>query len=155
MNLTELISSEKYIDQDITVCGWVTTHRDQKTILFISLNDGSSVKCLQVVVDLNEDERSDKINKISRGASIKVKGKVIKSPAKGQLVEMNAKLEDINILGEVDVDSYPMSKSRHSLEYVRSIPHLKVRTNIGAMVARVRNTCSFATHKFFPVRGPC
>ena len=152
MIIKEIIGSEKFIGKNIKVNGWVNTHRKQKEVIFISLNDGSTVKCLQVVLLYSEADKTtyeEKINKLTKGVSLSISGQIIKSPSKGQLVELSSELEHVEILGTVDVDNYPMSKKRHSLEYVRKFPHLKMRTNIGAMVARMRNTCSFATHQFF------
>ena len=138
------------------VKGWITTYRKQGKLLFISINDGSTVKSLQVVIDIDSEIRlkfKETIDNLSTGASVSIEGKLIESPAKGQKFELQSNIENLKILGIVDTTDYPMSKKRHSLEFIRKIPYLKVRTNLGAIVARIRNTCTFATHSFFQKNG--
>ena len=140
------------VDSEYNVYGWINTNRNQKKLVFISLNDGSTVNNLQIVIGLSDIEQQNYkefLMNLTKSVSLHVYGKLILSPAKGQRVEMCCKITDIKILGKVDTKTYPMSKKRHSLEFIREHPHLKVRTNIGAIVARIRNTCSFATHEFF------
>ena len=124
MIIKEIIGSEKFVGKNIRVNGWINTHRKQKEVIFISLNDGSTVKCLQVVLLYSEADKTtyeEKINKLTKGVSLSISGQIIKSPSKGQLVELSSELEHVEILGTVDVDNYPMSKKRHSLEHVRKI----------------------------------
>lgn len=156
MNIKQILNNEQYIDKELTVSGWITTERDQKNLVFISLNDGSCFTSLQIVVDLNDELRevyNSKINRLTRGVSMTVTGRIIESPAKGQKVEMNAQIGAIEILGDIDTETYPMSKKRHTSEFLRQFPHLRVRTNMGGLMARVRNSCSKATHDFFQDRG--
>ena len=156
MNIKQILNNEQYIGKELTVSGWITTERDQKNLVFISLNDGSCFTSLQIVVELNDEQReiyNSKINRLTRGVSLTVSGRIIESPAKGQKVEMNAQIGAIEILGDIDTEIYPMSKKRHSPEFLRQFPHLRVRTNMGGLMARVRNSCSKATHDFFQDRG--
>ena len=156
MNIKQILNNEQYINKELTVSGWITTERSQKNLVFISLNDGSCFTSLQIVVDLNDELRevyNNKINRLTRGVSLRVTGNIIESPAKGQKVEMNAQIGAIEILGDIDTETYPMSKKRHTAEFLRQFPHLRVRTNTGGLMARVRNSCSKATHDFFQDRG--
>lgn len=154
MNIKNILQFNKEnLDSIITANGWVNTCRDQNTICFISLNDGSTVNNLQIVIEYNKENQSEqnllKLSKLYRGVSLEVSGKVVPSPAKGQEIELKASLNDLTILGELDVDKYPIAKNRYPLEYIRQFPHLKVRTNIGSIVSRIRHACTIATHTFF------
>ena len=156
MQIKKILNDETLIGTEITVCGWITTERDQKKLLFVALNDGSCFKSLQIVVELTEElktEYAELLARLTRGVSLRVTGNLIESPAKGQKVEMSTTLDKFEVLGDVDVETYPMSKMKHPPEYLRQFPHLRVRTNTGGMVARIRNTCSKATHDFFQERG--
>ena len=156
MNIKQILNNEQYIDKELIVNGWITTERKQKNILFISLNDGSCFNNLQIVIDMTDDIKNkynDLIVKLTRGVSLQIFGKIIKSPNKGQLVEMSANIDNVVLLGEVDANTYPLSKMKHPPEFIRQFPHLRVRTNLGGVVARIRNTCSKATHDFFQNRG--
>ena len=154
MNIKNILQFNKEnLDSIITANGWVNTCRDQNTICFISLNDGSTVNNLQIVIEYNKENESEqnliKLSKLYRGVSLEVSGKVVPSPAKGQEIELKSSLNDLTILGELDVDKYPIAKNRYPLEYIRQFPHLKVRTNIGSIVSRIRHACTVATHTFF------
>ena len=156
MRIKDILSDETLIGKDMTVNGWIATERQQKNLLFIALNDGSCFGNLQIVIELTDtlrEEYTELLGRLTRAVSLRVTGKIIESPAKGQKVEMSTGLDGLEILGDVDVDTYPMAKMRLPLEFLRVHPHLRVRTNIGGMVARIRNTCSYATHKFFQERG--
>ncbi|NGX34308.1 MAG: Asparagine--tRNA ligase [Candidatus Anoxychlamydiales bacterium] len=143
-----IASDESIISKKIKVFGWVKTIRDQKSFAFIEINDGSSLANLQGVIDSsNEDFR--KIVQISIGASVCLEGEVVKSPGKNQKFEL--KIENITIIGNSPED-YPLQKKRHSFEYLRTISHLRCRTNTGGAIARVRSSLIYHSHKFFQDR---
>lgn len=131
-------------NQQYTVMGWVRTFRNNQ---FIAVNDGSCLANLQVVIDPTNDNPG-LLKRITTGAGIKIKGKLIESLGKGQNVELVA--EEIEILGDCDPDTYPIQlKNRPSLEYLREIAHLRFRTNTFSAVFRVRHALTYAIHKFF------
>jgi len=135
--------------QDICVKGWVRSIRRGKEVSFAALNDGSCFDSLQVVMnpDLPDYE---KVSRAGTGACFSVRGDLVESPASGQNWELQAAV--VTIIGEAD-ESYPLQKKRHSLEFLRSIAHLRPRANAFGAVFRVRSTLSFAVHKFFQERG--
>ena len=136
--------------QVVLAKGWVRTKRGNKQIKFIALNDGSTVNNIQVVVDMaNFDEAL--IAKITTGASISVTGDLIESVGSGQAVEIQAK--QIEVLGECDPVRYPLQKKNTSLEYLRTVAHLRPRTNTFGAVLRIRHAMAFAIHKFFNDKG--
>lgn len=139
------------IGEQITVAGWVRSYRSNR---FIALNDGSTIKTLQVVVDY-ENEDPDVIKKITVGAAIKVVGNLVESQGRGQTVEVHA--DSIEILGEANAevgpDQYPLQPKRHSLEYLREIAHLRFRTNTFGAIFRIRHQVAYAIHEFFHKRG--
>ena len=149
MKLREIYQDkEKYLNQDISLEGWIKTARTGKNISFISLTDGSSFKPLQVVLD--QDTKMDDQVKLNISSSLKVQGRLVESQGKGQDVELKA--ESLEILGE-SAPSYPLQKKRHSAEYLRTIAHLRPRANLFQAVFRVRSLLAFAVHKFFQERG--
>lgn len=130
--------------------GWVRTKRGNKQIKFIALNDGSTVNNIQVVADMtNFDEAL--IARITTGASISVTGNLIESVGSGQAVEIQAR--EIEVLGECDPVRYPLQKKNTSLEYLRTVAHLRPRTNTFGAVLRIRHAMAFAIHKFFNDKG--
>ncbi len=136
----------------LTVCGWVRTLRDQKSFAFIELNDGSSLANLQIVADAgNLTDYADVLPKLTTGASLSVTGRLVKSPGKNQALEMQA--DEIVVYGLCDPARYPLQKKRHSFEFLRSIAHLRPRTNTQGAVSRVRSALAFATHLFFQQKG--
>ena len=138
------------LGQEVLAKGWVRTKRGNKQIKFIALNDGSTVNNIQVVVDMaNFDEAL--IAKITTGASISVTGDLIESVGSGQAVEIQAK--QIEVLGECDPVRYPLQKKNTSLEYLRTVAHLRPRTNTFGAVLRIRHAMAFAIHKFFNDKG--
>lgn len=143
---------EEMIDHVIQVAGWArTTRMGGKDFAFIELTDGSGSNTLQVVVD-SSMPNFDKVSKTTVGASFKVKGKLIRSPAKGQLVELQVchpERHAIQIIGECPGSDFPLAKKKHSVEYLREIAHLRPRTKLISAVTRVRNNLAYATHKFF------
>ncbi len=129
--------------------GWVRTVRGGKELTFLELNDGSCFASLQVVVEENSPAAND-IARIGTGACIEVTGDLVISPASGQRWELKA--AEICLLGGTDAD-YPLQKKRHSLEFLRTIAHLRPRSNTFGAVFRVRNALSFAVHRFFQEQG--
>lgn len=136
-----------YIGQNVTVCGWVRTSRDSKNMAFLELNDGTTLKHLQIVID--KSQMSDISEFMKLGTSLKVEGQVVKSVVAENSVEINA--NNITVLG-VCPSEYPLQKKRHTLEYLRTIPALRVRTNTFNAVLRVRSVISACIHEFFQAR---
>ena len=140
---------DSFADTEIKVSGWVRTLRDSKTFGFIELNDGSFFNNVQIVFD-NNLENFEEIKKLSIISSIEVEGKVIKTENAKQPFEIHA--NKISIVNVADLD-YPLQKKRHSFEYLRTVAHLRPRTNTFNAVFRVRSVLSYAIHKFFQERG--
>ena len=136
-----------YIGKSVTVCGWVRTSRDSKNMAFLELNDGTTLKHLQIVID--KAVMTDIAEFMKLGTSLKVEGTVVKSVVAEDSVEINA--ENITVLG-VCPPEYPLQKKRHTLEYLRTIPALRVRTNTFNAVLRVRSVISACIHEFFQDR---
>ncbi|MBW1765619.1 MAG: asparagine--tRNA ligase [Deltaproteobacteria bacterium] len=149
--IVTILSSEK-IGEKITVMGWVKTRRDSKGgFSFIEINDGSCMSNLQVIADAKLPNYKDTVQELQTGCSIHVNGEVFASQGKGQKVELHA--DEIELIGWSDPDIYPLQKKRHSFEFLRTIAHLRPRTNTFGAVARVRNAMSLAIHNFFQDRG--
>jgi asparaginyl-tRNA synthetase len=142
-----LLSSEPR--SGITARGWVRTKRESKACAFLELTDGSCFKGLQVVVDATLPT-ADLLPRILTGASVEIIGDLIASPAAGQKWEVQAK--EVKLLGEADA-TYPLQKKGHTPEFLRTIAHLRPRTNLFGSVFRVRSRMSFAIHRFFQERG--
>lgn len=133
--------------QEVTVQGWVRTFRNNQ---FIAINDGSTIKNIQAVVDFTSTEES-LLRRITTGACISVTGQLVESPAKGQPVEV--KVSKVEILGDSDPEKFPLQPKKHSLEFLREIAHLRPRTNTFGAVMRIRHAMAYAVHKFFNDRG--
>ncbi len=140
---------EKYLDKEITVGGWVRSVRDSKTFGFIVLHDGTFFETLQIVYHDSMDNFAE-ISKLNVGAAIIVKGTLVATPQAKQPFEIQA--AEITVEGASAPD-YPLQKKRHSMEYLRTITHLRPRTNTFQAVFRVRSLCAYAIHKFFQERG--
>lgn len=152
-SISAVLSGALAVGCDVEVNGWVRTRRDSKAgISFIQLHDGSCFAALQIVVPSElENYQSDVLN-ISTGCSIKVIGKVVESPGKGQSFEVHA--EKITVLGWVDdPETYPIQPKRHSMEFLREVAHLRPRTNTFSAITRVRHTLAQAIHQFYNERG--
>ncbi len=141
----------KSSDEMVTAEGWVRTKRDSKNVCFLEVNDGSCLKGLQVVIDKEKLADQNLIASITTGCSVICRGPIVESAGGNQDVEMAS--TDITLVGECPVDTYPLQKKRHTIEYLREIAHLRARTNMFGAVARVRNTLSFAVHQFFQEHG--
>lgn len=138
-------------DEAVTVQGWVRTKRVLKEFAFVELNDGSSMANLQVVLNPDLPDWESVLKLLNTGASLEVAGVLVESPAKGQRIELKA--SEVKVYGEADPETYPLQKKRHSFEFLRTIGHLRSRTNTFGAVFRVRNACAWAIHKFFQERG--
>lgn len=138
------------VDNEIFVKGWVRTKRGNKNVAFVALNDGSTINNLQIVVEVSNFEE-DLLKRITTGACIAAKGKIVKSMGQGQSVEMLAAA--IEIYGECDPEVYPLQKKGHTLEFLREIAHLRPRTNTFGAVLRIRHAMSFAIHRYFNDNG--
>ena len=139
---------DAFIDQKITIQGWIRSVRDSKTFGFIELNDGTHLKNLQIVFEDHLDNFSE-IAKFPTGSSIAVTGQLVKSSWAKQAIELKASA--ISLIGKADED-FPLQKKRHSFEYLRTIAHLRPRSNTFSAVFRVRSLLSFAIHQFFQER---
>ena len=135
-----------------TVCvkGWVRTRRGNKNVSFIALNDGSSIKNIQIVVDLAKFDE-EQLKPITTGACLCVTGKLVESMGKGQAAEIQA--DHIEVYGSADPNEYPLQKKGHSLEFLREIAHLRPRTNTFGAVLRIRHHLAYAIHKYFNDHG--
>jgi asparaginyl-tRNA synthetase len=140
------------IGEKVSVYGWVRTKRDSKGgFSFIEMNDGSCLSNIQVIAEKNLPNYESEVIKLQTGCSLRVSGTLVASPGKGQRIELKA--EEIQVFGWADPDTYPLQKKRHSFEFLRTIAHLRPRTNTFGAVARVRNSLSRAIHTFFQDRG--
>ena len=141
---------EQYGGASVTVCGWAKTIRDMKTFGFIELNDGSCFRNLQVVMDANSLSNYREIAAQNVGAALIVRGTVVLTPEAKQPLEVKA--TEIEVEG-VSSPDYPLQKKRHSVEYLRTIQHLRPRTNLFSAAFRVRSAAAYAVHEFFQSRG--
>ncbi len=137
---------------EVLAKGWVRTKRGNKNVAFIALNDGSTVNNIQVVCDA-ANFSDELLKSITTGACIAVRGELVESMGKGQSVEIQAK--EIEVYGTADVETYPLQKKGHSMEFLREIAHLRPRTNTFGCVFRIRHAMAFAIHKYFNDRGFC
>lgn len=144
------VIADPKIGESVTVKGWVRTKRESKNVAFVALNDGSTLANLQLVLDVEKTD-ADLLMKITTGASLAVTGKLVESQGAGQSCEVN--VESIEILGTADPEKYPLQPKRHSLEFLREIGHLRVRTNTFSAISRIRHQMIFAVHKFFHDKG--
>lgn len=152
---------KEYLEKDVNVCGWIDTFRAQQKngLAFISLNDGSCLESLQIILNPSGVDENSNIEEIitnkfdniyqraTKGVCINVFGKIIESPAKGQTIELVCK--NLKIYGDVDGSIYPIPKNKLKLEHIRQFPHLRIRTKTIAAISSIRNACSNATHEFF------
>ena len=138
-------------EETVTVQGWVRTKRELKDFAFVEVNDGSAMANLQVVINSDLPDFENVLKQLNTGASLEVSGVLVASPAKGQRIELKA--SQVQVYGDADPQTYPLQKKRHSFEFLRTIAHLRPRTNTHGAVFRVRNDCSAAVHQFFQERG--
>ena len=142
--------SDPLLGSDVLVKGWVRTKRGNKNIIFIALNDGSTINNIQVVADAATFDEN-LLKDITTGACIAVTGKLIESQGQGQNVEINASV--IELYGESDAETYPLQKKGHSMEFLRENAHIRFRTNTFGAVFRIRHAMAFAIHKYFNDKG--
>jgi asparaginyl-tRNA synthetase len=138
------------IGSEVCVKGWVRTRRGNKHVQFVALNDGSTIKNIQIVLDMEKFDE-EQLKPITTGASLCVIGRLVESMGKGQTCEIQA--EQVEIYGTADPEKYPLQKKGHTLEFLREKAHLRPRTNTFGAVLRVRSALAFAIHKFFNERG--
>ena len=142
----------EFIGQSVLLQGWVRTRRDSKAgFSFVELNDGSSFGNIQILVPKELPNYETDIKLITAGSAIAVQGIVKESPGQGQATEVEA--QAVELIGPADPATYPLQKKGHTLEFLRSIAHLRVRTNTFGAVARVRNRVSYSIHQFFQENG--
>ena len=142
IDIKEIFVNQELLNNNVTVCGWVRTARDSKNVAFIELNDGTSLKHLQIVIEKDSGIELEQCLKL--GTALKVEGKLV--PSANNIVEINA--TSIEVLGTAPAD-YPLQKKRHTLEFLRTMPHLRLRTNTFNAVFRVRSVMAAAIHEFF------
>ncbi|MDI9312005.1 MAG: asparagine--tRNA ligase [Limnohabitans sp.] len=147
VKIKNLLSNSELLGSSQTVMGWVRTFRNNQ---FIALNDGSTIQNLQIVLELGKFT-DNIIKNINTGTSIKVSGELIVSLGKGQSVELKA--HTLEILGTCDAEKFPLQPKKHSLDFLRSIAHLRLRTNTFASVFKIKHTLAMAVHNFFNERG--
>lgn len=145
-----LADADSLIGTDVEVKGWVRTRRGNKNVQFVALNDGSTIKNIQIVFDLSRFSE-EQLKPITTGASLRVDGTLVASQGKGQTVEIQAK--ELEIYGTADPAEYPLQKKGHTLEFLREKAHLRPRTNTFGAVLRIRHALAFAIHNFFNDRG--
>ncbi len=147
--IVEILASEA-VDTDVVVKGWVRTKRGNKNVAFIALNDGSCMRSIQIVVDLNKIPE-ETLKPVTTGACLRVDGRLVRSLGAGQGVEVQA--ERIEVYGTADPESYPLQKKGHSLEFLRDIAYLRPRTNTFGAVLRIRHAMAYAIHEYFNKNG--
>ncbi|MDE7159322.1 MAG: asparagine--tRNA ligase [Muribaculaceae bacterium] len=140
----------KYTGSEVDVKGWVRTRRGNKNVQFVALNDGSTIKNLQIVFDLSKFSDED-LKRVTTGSSIHVQGELVASQGKGQSVEVQA--GELEIYGTANPDEYPLQKKGHTMEFLREKAHLRPRTNTFGAVLRIRHAMAYAIHKFFNDKG--
>ena len=145
-SIAKILASDLIL-QEVTIKGWIRTFRSNR---FIALNDGSTIKNIQCVVDFENTDES-LLKRMTTGAAVSIKGTLVESQGKGQSVEVQ--VTDIKILGDSNSDEYPIQPKKHSMEFLRENAHLRVRTNTFSAVMRMRSALSFAVHQYFRDHG--
>ncbi|MEN8231089.1 MAG: asparagine--tRNA ligase [Thermodesulfobacteriota bacterium] len=145
------IFAKKPLRQKVEIHGWLKTRRDSKDFSFLEVNDGSCLANLQIIAPSDLRNYTESVLRLHTGCSLLIQGIINESPAKGQEVELLA--EELQVYGWSDPDNYPLQKKRHSFEFLRSIAHLRPRTNSIGAIARIRSSLSFGVHKFFQEQG--
>lgn len=138
------------LDTSVCVKGWVRTRRGNKHVQFVALNDGSTIKNIQIVFDLSKFDE-EQLKAITTGSSLCIIGQLVPSMGKGQTCEIQA--ETFELYGSADPTTYPLQKKGHTLEFLREIAHLRPRTNTFGAILRVRSVLAYAIHKFFNDKG--
>lgn len=153
MSVADVLNGQTSTDTEVTIRGWIRTRRDSKAgISFLAVYDGSCFDPIQAVVPNELNNYKDEVLRLTTGCSVEVTGQVVASPGQGQAFEIQA--TQVKVVGWVeDADTYPMAKTRHSIEYLREVAHLRPRTNVIGAVARVRNCLAQAIHRFYHENG--
>ncbi|XP_026302773.1 probable asparagine--tRNA ligase, mitochondrial isoform X2 [Piliocolobus tephrosceles] len=147
LSVRDALGAQNTSGERIKVQGWIRSVRSQKEVLFLHVNDGSSLESLQIVADSSLDSRE-----LTFGSSVEIQGQLIKSPSKRQNVELKA--EKIKVIGNCDAKAFPIKyKERHPLEYLRQYPHFRCRTNVLGSILRIRSEAMAAIHSFFKDSG--
>ncbi len=146
-SVKNLLKSATALDS-VELAGWVRTRRDSKEFSFMELNDGSCLKGIQVIID-SGTPGSEEVGKMNTGASVRVAGELVESPGKGQSWEVRA--TEVELIGGVP-DDFPLQKKGHTPEFLRSIAHLRPRTNLYGATFRMRSRLAYAVHRFFNER---
>ena len=145
-----LAKPEEFKGKTVEVKGWVRSRRGNKSVQFVALNDGSTVKTFQIVFDLSKFSEEE-LKPVTTGSAICATGTIVKSMGKGQSVEMQA--DKLEVYGTANPDEYPLQKKGHSMEFLREKAHLRPRTNTFGAVLRIRHAMAYAIHKFFNDKG--
>ena len=145
-----LANPSEYVGKEVDVKGWVRTRRGNKNVQFIALNDGSTIKNLQIVVALDRFTDDELLKLVTTGSAIHAQGPLVESQGKGQTVELQA--DDLQVYGTAD-STYPLQKKGHTMEFLREKAHLRPRTNTFGAVLRIRHALAFAVHDFFNSKG--
>ncbi len=153
LRIADLLAGKATVGSTVTVKGWVRTRRDSKAgFSFINIHDGSCFDGIQIIAEQTLPNYQDDILKLGSGCSVSVSGTLVASQGKEQSVEVKA--ESVTVLGWVDdPETYPIARKRHTFQYLRSVAHLRRRTNTFGAMARIRNTASQAIHRYFHERG--
>ncbi|MDE5705459.1 asparagine--tRNA ligase [Muribaculum sp.] len=148
--IIDLFKKADLIGTEVTVMGWVRTRRGNKHVQFVALNDGSTVRNIQIVLDMARFS-DEQLKPITTGSALRVDGRLVESMGKGQTVEVQA--DNVLVYGTADPETYPLQKKGHTLEFLREKAHLRPRTNTFGAILRVRSALAFAIHRFFQERG--
>ncbi len=152
MKRTKIVKlfDSQYIGTEVDVRGWVRTRRGNKYVQFVALNDGSTIKNMQIVFDM-EKFNEEQLKPVTTGASIHVTGRLVESQGKGQACEVQA--ETLEVYGTADPETYPLQKKGHTMEFLREKAHLRPRTNTFGAIFRMRSNLAYAIHRFFHEKG--
>ncbi|WP_289759426.1 asparagine--tRNA ligase [Muribaculum intestinale] len=148
--IIDLFKKVELIGTEVTVMGWVRTRRGNKHVQFVALNDGSTVRNIQIVLDMTRFS-DEQLKPITTGSALRVDGRLVESMGKGQTVEVQA--DNVLVYGTADPETYPLQKKGHTLEFLREKAHLRPRTNTFGAILRVRSALAFSIHRFFQERG--
>lgn len=148
--IVDLLKDASLLGKEVCIKGWVRTRRGNKYVQFVALNDGSTIRNLQIVFDMQQFS-DEQLKAVTTGSALCVNGILVESQGKGQTVEVQART--LEVYGTADPETYPLQKKGHTLEFLREIAHLRPRTNTFGAVLRVRSTLAYAIHRYFQERG--
>ena len=150
IKISDIFADHALLGHEVSVMGWVRSRRGNKHVQFVALNDGSTVRTLQIVFDM-EQFTDEQLKAVTTGSAIHVDGVLVESMGKGQTCEVQAR--SLEVFGTADPEKYPLQKKGHTLEFLREIAHLRPRTNTFGAVLRIRSALAYAIHRFFQERG--